>query len=301
MKKTLSIAAAALLSVGVLSACSTEPAPQSSEAPAESAARSEFSQELHDALPADIRDKGYISIAGETNQPWRIVDAEGKVSGLGEELWAELGTVLGVELRTELVTGLPAVKLGFQSGRNDAGSGPLLITDKTKEDVTFVEYLLGRPGIVAPAANKVDELLDICGNTIAILDGSAAWVAVLDEIDSRCADAGKDGTERLPLADINAAILAVESGRADFAGVGAHQSAYTAQNDPEKFTNYIAAEEEWKSDHLGMGFEVTDVDFATVIRDAWQIIFDNGVYADLMAEYGLEEIAVEEPVLHVGC
>lgn len=298
-KPLISAAATALLAVGVLSGCSADTAPaESSGAPAE--ARSEFSQELHDALPQDIQDSGVVSVAGETNQPWRVVAADGTVTGLGEDILAEFSTIFGVDFKTEMVTGLPAVKLGFQSGRNNIGAGPLLITETTMKDVTFVEYLQGRPGLVTPADKPITDMLGLCGTTVAYLDGSGAWAAIFDEMAKRCADAGESAVTPLPLADINAAVLAVESGRADMAGVGAHQSAYTAQEAPEKFANYIATPEEWKSDRLGMGFAVDDVELAEAVQAGWQELFDSGVYADLMAEYGLTEIMADEPVLHIG-
>jgi len=299
MKRIVTASAVTVLAVGLLSGCTSEETPTETT-PAGADVRSEFSQELHDALPEDIKEAGVVSVAGETNQPWRVVDADGEVSGLGEDILAELSAVLGVEFKTELVTGLPAVKLGFQSGRNDIGAGPLLITETTKKDVTFIEYLQGRPGIVTPAAEPVEAMLDLCGATVAYLDGSNAWAAIFDTLDGRCVEAGEPNVERLPLADINAAILAVESGRADAAGVGAHQSAYTAQERPEKFSNYIATREEWTSDLLGMGFEVNNLELAEAVQAAWQEIFDNGVYADLMEQYGLTEIMVEKPVLHIG-
>lgn len=300
MKKTVAAVAGgiALLTLSTLTACAAPTAPESAASGGPWEVRSEFSQELHDALPAEIREKGAISVVGETNQPWRIVAADGSVTGLQSDILAEFSTILGVEFTTEMASGLPAAKLGVQSDRNDVGFGPLLDNEATRKDLLFIDYTLGRPSFLYPAdAQKITKVADICGKRLGVLESSAAFDKFLESFDANCRKAGAEPATVVSLADVNALILAVQSNRVDLAGMGAHQAAYAAQGNPDKFQRYISTDAEWPPDQLAMGFDPRDPELAGVMFEAWKKIFENGAYDELMKTYELTEIAVDEPVL----
>ena len=299
MKKSVVTVLTGVLAVALLAGCAQGSAGNTGdEAAAPAEVSSKFSQELHDALPEAIKESGVITVAGETNQPWRIVAEDGKMMGFQADIHEEFAEILGVEFKNDMVVGLPAVKLGVQSGRNDIGFGPLLSSEKTRTDLTFVEHSLGRPSFIFPVdQGELSGILDMCGSTIAHLDGSVAFDNALNTINEECEAAGESAVERLPLVDINAVVLAVESERADFGGMGAHQAAYTESENPEKFLKYISSEEEFSSDKLGSGFAVESLELAEVMAKVWQMTLDSGVYYDLMEKYNMSEIAVDEIVL----
>lgn len=289
-------AIAALVGCSATNTTSTE-----TETTATAKVTSEFSQELFDALPAEIQESKKISVVGETNQPWRIVGADGELTGFQVELQKEFAEILGVEFENDLVVGLPAVKLGVESGRNDMAFGPLLSTASTQEDLIFVEHTVGRPSFVYSVDDEeITSVLDMCGKTISHLEGSVAFDNALKTIDENCTADGQETVTRIPLADINAVVLSVESNRADLGGMGAHQAAYSEAENPDKFVKYISSEEEFKSDKLAAGFAPDNLQLAEVIAEAWQITLDNGVYYDLMERYNMSEITVDEIVLVNG-
>lgn len=290
---TLAMAGVALLG---LSACSAPDTAEGQERQVESA----FNQELHDRLPQEIQDAGVISVAGEVNQPWRVLDSNGEVSGFQVEMLKEFSEVLGVQLRSDMVNGLPGVKLGVQSDRNDLGFGPLLSNDTTRQELLFIDYTVGRPSFVFPVDGEgMDAVTDLCGQTVSHLEGSVAFENALNTIDKQCAAETAPKVQRLPLADINAVILSLESGRADYGGMGAHQAAYTQSGNPDKFGMYISTDEEFTPDRLGMGFDPRDADLAEVMLDAWKVVFENGTYDELMDKYNMQDIKIDEPELHL--
>ncbi|NLB47986.1 MAG: transporter substrate-binding domain-containing protein, partial [Microbacteriaceae bacterium] len=266
MKKTVVMALAGAFAMAALAGCAQADSGNDVEETTAPEVSSKFSQELHDALPDSIKESGVISVAGETNQPWRIVGADGNLTGFQVDIQEEFSEILGVEFKNDMVVGLPAVKLGVQSARNDIGFGPLLASEATRKDLTFVEHSLGRPSFIYPVSgDKLTSILDMCGATIAHLEGSVAFDNALNTINEECAADGQDEVNRLPLPDINAVILAVESERAQFGGMGAHQAAYTETENPEKFAKYISSEEEFSSDKLGSGFAVDNLQLAEVM------------------------------------
>lgn len=296
MKMLIRPLAAAGMALVALSAC----APPDSKQHTEREVTAEFNQELHDRLPEDIRSSGVVSVAGEANQPWRLVNSTGDVSGFQVDLLEEFSTILGVNFRSDMVSGLPGVKLGIQSGRNDVGFGPLLSSEATREELAFIEYTVGRPSFVFPAdGDGMDAVTDLCGKTLAHLEGSVAMDKAVERINQECETLEAPAVRTLPLVDINAVILALESDRAEYGGMGAHQAAYTESTNPDKFGKYISTEEEFTSDRLGMGFDPSDAELAEVLFEAWKIVFDTGTYDELMDHYNMQDIKIDEPTLRL--
>lgn len=262
--------------------------------------RSQFSQELHDSLPADVREIGVISVAGEANPPWRVVGTDNVITGFGMDILEEFSTILGVEFRTEMTSGLPAVKLGVQSGRNDIGFGPLLSNENTHKDMLFIDYVLGRPSFLYSTEDpEMTSLLDACGKTLAHIEGSVAFDPMIETMNAQCAEAGQSPVNLLMLADTNSTILAIESGRADVAGMSAHQAAYAESQNPSKFAKYITSDDEAQPDKLGMALDRNDPELARAVFGAWEVVFENGIYQELMDKYNMSEITLDDPELNL--
>jgi len=287
------VAATALL----VSGCSSDTtAPPADEVDAPQL--SEFSQELHDLLPAEVLERGSISFVGDPNAPWRVVEADGSVSGFQTDLFVEFESILGIEIETEQVTGLPAVKLGVQSGRNDAAFGPILDTPDAEKDLSIIVYSTARPTFLHAKGADISSIADLCGATVAYLDGSAATERALATVDEGCAAAKKDATVRLPLSDANQTIMAVDSARADFASMGAAAAAYAITQQPGKYGMYVSSPDEFKTDYVGMAVAVGNDGLRDALLGAWKITVENGVYGELMKKYNLQDVAVEEILLN---
>lgn len=72
----------------------------------------QMDQALHDRLPQEIRDAGYmISVNNGSFPPYEIVEGN-TMTGASADLTHALGDLLGVEIRHETVGGLPALLTG---------------------------------------------------------------------------------------------------------------------------------------------------------------------------------------------
>lgn len=266
---------------------------------AEYSPRSSFSQELHDALPSEVRKSESISVVGEVNGPWRVVDDDENISGFQTDLLEELSIILGVELEASLASGLPAVKLGLQSQRHDVAFGPLLSSEATQKDLLFIDYALGRPAFVYLSdSDPVESLTDLCGKTVAVIEGSAAFDPLLEKMDSGCTDAGQEKVGVLSQSDTNASLVAVQSDRADAVATAGHRAIYFESVNPGKFDSYITTDDDIIPDRLGMAFDPANQELAEVMHAAWQQVYDSGVYDDLVERYNLGASAVEELSFH---
>lgn len=267
-------------------------------APAEVA--SSFSQELHDALPERILEKGSIAVVGDVNPPWRIPGENGGTTGLQTDLLAEFAEILGVEFEQVSAKDVSSVKLGVQSGRYDIAFGPLLSSETTRQDLIMIDHSLGKSSFLFAADGPtIESYADLCGKTVSFPDGTAVFDMVFERVEAVCAEAGAQKVERLPLTDNEAVILAVKSGKADAAGMSVHQAAYAAEMNGGEFDFYVSSEEESPADQLSMGLAVEQQELAEAVFGAWETIFDNGAYEALMSKYGLESIALSAPVLHL--
>lgn len=229
-------------------------------------------------------------MADEVNQPWRVFDSNGEVSGFQVDVLRQFSAILGVDM----VSGLPGVKLGIQSDRNDVDFGPLL----SREELLFIDYTTGRPSFVFPLdGDGMEAVTDLCGHVVSHLEGSVAFDNALDAIDEECAAAGESAITRLPLADVNAVILSLESQRADYGGMAGHQATYAEVQNPHKIAKYISTEDEFAGDPLGMDSDPSDVELAEVMFEAWKIVLESGSYDELMDKYNMQDIKVDTPTL----
>lgn len=300
MKKTLAMALTGVLAVMATAGCASgEQQNAGQQAQAVHEVKSEFSQELHDALPAATKESGTVSVVGEPNPPWRIVGQDGTVTGFQKDLLDEFSTILGIKFTQETASGLPAVKLGVQSARYDVAFGPLLSNATTQKDLNFIDYAHQMPGFVY-SAEQVDitSILGLCESTVAYLSGTAVFDSVFKKLDEGCAKEGKKGVERMQLADFNGIILAVKSNRADFAAMGAHQAIYAKAQSNGTFKNYFASVEEYKPDANGMAVAAGNTELANALFGAWKQTFESGIYDQLMEKYDMKPIMIEQPALH---
>lgn len=293
------LATVGMFAVLSLAACSTGTSSDASEEEAASSGEL-FSQELHDALPGSVRDSGTLRLVGDPNAPWRVVDADGEtLIGFQADISLVFEEILGVEITNDMTSGIPSVKLGVQSERHDAAFGPLLDTAKTEEDLSFIVYTSTRPTFTfAASADPLTSILDLCGTTVAVVDGSVPTENAIASVSEACVSEGKAEVTSLPLADQNATLVAVESERAESAAMGIASAAYARTEQPDRFDFYMADADEFPTDYAGMAFLPENTELIDAFMGAWEIAFEEGVYAELMEKCGMEDAMVDSPLLN---
>jgi polar amino acid transport system substrate-binding protein len=173
-----------------------------------------YDKALTALIPADWQ--GREVQAGTHNViPWTYTDASGKVDrGVLLDIWAEIKKRTGVEITPNLVpfSGLIA---GIQSSRFDLG-GPVGDLPERQVDFDMVDVVTDRISILAKADSDFapQGVADLCGRTIAVVAGGLQAEQIV-AVNEKCAADGKEEAEVLTLPTSDAAVLAVESDRAE--------------------------------------------------------------------------------------
>lgn len=271
-----------------------------SAADSDGLADADSSAPLYDELPQEIQDAGELVFAADSHPPYRTVEADGStVTGIDADVQAALSEVLGLPIRMEIAEGLPQTIAGMQSGRYDAFNGPVKATAERLAEFDGVTWLTSRTSYLIPTDGGIDaeDTAGLCGSTVAGTKGSIVEDQTV-KLGDWCEEQGEEPVTFLGLADTNATILAVQSGRADSAGT-TQTGALDVINQQEGQWRYVT-----QTDDQGAGVDQLvlltpkSADIGEVMLAAFEEIFDNGSYAEIVDEWGLGDVAVDEPVLN---
>jgi len=261
---------------------------------AQDAAASLFSR-----LPPAIQSAKVIRLVGDSFPPYRIVGADGKtVTGVETDLARALEPLLGVKFEQTIVSGLPALIAGIDTGRYDLTSGPLLSTKAREERYDVLPWLLSKPAYIlaASAASRVRKLEDLCGMRISYSAGSVSedYQKMLTQ---RCAAAGLQPVRDVPLQDKDTVVLAVQSGRADAASVQLAAAKYLQHLSPGKF--HVQTDQTDGMGVLHLGFVTRKGSpLSGVMLDAMKRLQASGQYTQILAKWGLE--AAQQPEMRLN-
>ena len=291
MKSIRITAAGAALAALTLAGCATatpaEPDPGAGDAP------------LYDQLPAEIQERGTIVFAGDSHPPYRTVESDGEITGIDADFQAALEEVLGVEIETEIVSGLPDILTGMLGGRYDAFNGPVRATPEREADFDAIVWMTTRSSYVFLKENA-DQIPDsdaLCGLSIAGTTGSVTEVQV-GRLNDWCAEKGEPLNEFVGLADTNATILAVESGRVDALATTETAAIDIVDKTPDTY-EYVT-----QTDEQGAGVDLMALltpkgnGLGEVLLAAFELLFENGDYDELMAKWHLDAVKLEEPMFN---
>lgn len=280
-----------------LSACSTAAAPAPVETKAEAVVETDT---LFDLLPQSVQDAGELVVAGDSHPPYRVVGDDGKtVTGLDPEVWEALSKELGVPVRMEVTSTMPAILTGMQGGRWAAFNGPVQANAEREETFDTISWMLTRSSYIFPVGgeNKVSDSGDLCGLRIAVTGGSITETEVA-KLSDWCAEEGKPGAEMIPLGDTNATILAVKSGRADAAGMTETGALDVLASSPDEFEYVTQTEEQGSGINLLAMLVPKESGLGNVVFQAFERMFENGTYDEIMAKWGLENVKLDAPQIN---
>lgn len=252
---------------------------------------------LADRLPASVKSAGVLRMVGDSFAPYRIVAPDGKVAGIETDLARALEPILGVKIEQTIVSNLPALLAGIDTGRYDLSSGPLLSTREREMRYDIVTWLLSKPAFVLPASGRRPARLeDLCGMRISFAAGSISETYV-GKVADRCRAASLPAAQPVGLQDQNAAILAMQSGRADAATSQLASGLYLQQQNPGKFV--LQTDQTDALGVLNLGFVTKkDSGLAPVLLEALQRLWASGEYERILARYGLEGAKAPAPMLN---
>ena len=230
----------------VLAGCApsvTETAAPATTTPAPVAAESvgiAYNAALYEALPQDIKDKGYIVLATDpTDPPLEFYDENGVLVGSEIDMVDALATILGVEI-VLTVSPFGNIIPGVEAGRFDGAVSGFADRPKRQEVVDFVDYFTTSRGLLVlkgTQAELKDVSAELCGKSVAVALATSAADNVVKQSEE-CVAGGKAAIDILELPSQADGVTAVRSGRADLTFFGAHAASWIANRQKEKRTNW---------------------------------------------------------------
>ncbi|WP_336646846.1 transporter substrate-binding domain-containing protein [Microbacterium sp. USHLN186] len=311
LRKPLALLAVAALAL--LAGCSGTPdasAPAESEGSgltvgppdADTVVEIETVDGLFDKLPDAIKDRGKLVVGVEANAglPNSVSTPEGELRGLIVDTAYALGKTIGIDVELAPTT-FDQIIPGLEAGRYDLGTNTFSVTEERLQAVDFVNHLVGVRAVLLVQADN-DEyagkltVTDACGLSVGVNKGGVQ-VLELEKASAQCVEEGKEPIDIQLFPSNPEAVLAVKSGRTDASIFQYTQTMTYASEDASLaagglipgITSYVGMA-------LPKGSEAQDV-----IREAMLVLYDSGVWMQILKLYSIEDQApTEEVILATG-
>lgn len=280
--KGLAVSAMAVLMWGGLTACGA------------SSGNDEVKGEIHELLPSDIQEAGVLTVGGSTTVPPYLFEDGGRVVGFEREFMDDLEKILEVDIKLQ-DTGFDALVPSLQSGRIDVAMGDFTDTVERQAAVDFVDYTKSFQGLLVQEGNPEDivTIEDLCGTTVAGAQGSLS-LQLAEEQNSACTEAGEQGVDILASHDANAALLQVQTGRADALVIDYTIAKYVSAQEGK---TEVAGEPLFPQYH-GAAVKKGNEDLREALMAAFEEFLSSGRYEAILEQWKLGELAIAEPILN---
>lgn len=304
------LAATAVIALA-LTGCSSDGGAGAAEAGAAEGAASgglalqqttKFSTEIDPAaaalLPDDVTGRGAVRVAmGVPYPPFVEVDDNDKLAGLDVDIAMALGQKLGVDFVVQHQP-FESVIPSLQSDRHDLimmGMNDSLERQKT---LNFVEEINGGFAIVVQKGNpeSIGTLKDLCGHS-ASTQKSTLQAEILVELSAECVANGQGAidVQALPIAQDSQ--TALRAGRVQAYIVDAPVAAYTVATAGDgEFFEMIEDPKNpqgFNPVYTGFGLLAERTELTEALQAAMQSLIDDGIYQDILDEYGMGSLAIE--------
>lgn len=241
---------------------------------------------LHGALPPALQTKGTLTMATDATagKPIAWVDSDSTIKGVAVDVAQAVGYVLGEKVKV-INTPFEDMIPSLQSARADFSVSDMLDTKKREVVVDFVDYLIDGSSILVAANSSLHDLtLDkMCGLKGATVRGSVEE-GYLEKQAADCKAAGKPALTVNSYQGNDAMLLALISGRADVMMGASAQLAYVQEISHGKAKQGGAP--------IGLAVDGIAVlkgnGLAGPVQQALQKLMDSGVYAKILALYGMQ-------------
>ncbi|SOH93902.1 polar amino acid transport system substrate-binding protein [Monaibacterium marinum] len=269
--------------------------------PLSAKAEQEFNADLHARLPQAIRDAGeMVAVNNGSFPPYEIVEGT-DLTGATADLSAAISEIIGVEIHHASVAGLSALLSGISADRYQFAMGPVGDFPSRREGNDFVNWVQEYVVFAVRAGNPegIEGLETVCGKRIAVMSGGSAERVLLAQSE-KCEADGDDAIDMQSYTDQPTSILAVRSNRAD--------AFFSSQAPLTYFVQQSNGQLELTGVGLSNGFPnlfqgavvPKDSELGPVLLDAVEILMENGTYAEIMTEWGLENNMITVPGMNLG-
>jgi polar amino acid transport system substrate-binding protein len=292
----------AVLALGLAAAsCTNASGSATSNAPAEPASSSAAAPAVNDdaaaLLPADIKDKGVITVAMDASYPpFQYFEDDNKtIIGFDVDLSDALAERLGIDAE-QVNAGFDTILPGLAAGKYDMGESAFSVTPEREKTVDFVTYLNAGSGIAVAKGNPLGLEMDpaqLCGRPVAAQKGSTQGIAQLPAISEECTKAGKKPVAISLFPSQNDANLALTSGRVDAVMADSFALAYAGQLADGAFE--LAPGEDYEPAPMGIALPKGS-ELKPALEAALSSLIEDGTYAELINKWGFPESAIPAAV-----
>lgn len=258
-------------------------------------------QALHDRLPAKIKNSGQMtSVNNGSFPPYEIVTGT-NLDGASADMAIALGQLLGVKIHHASVGGMPALLSGVNSGRYDIALGPIGDFASREKAADFVDWVQEFVVFAVHKGNPkgISSLDTTCGARIAVMAGGSAE-RVIQAQSKKCTDEGKAAVDVQSYTDQPSSILAVRSNRADaFFSSQAPLTYFVTQAHGQLELAGVGQKNGFSDLYQGAVLKKGS-DLGPLLRDAIQVLIDNGTYKAVMKKWHLENNMIDKTSINLG-
>jgi len=238
-------------------------------------------------LPDDIKQKGTLVVAMPLDfEPFNYLDEKNEQTGLDVDMIRAIGDKLGLKVEIQRI-GFASMIPGVSGGRVDAAMSAMGILPARLPLVSFVRYGHFSNGLVVRKGNPGNVRNDdACGHVIAVEKGTQpllVWQKKSDE----CVAAGKAKIELLVFEGKGPQVLAVESGRAEAAGVGFDTAIVAAKHSNGKLDAAPGGPVPGATVECGIAFNKQNVKLGQAMEAALKSLVNDGTYDKIWEKWSL--------------
>jgi len=248
-------------------------------------------------LPDDIKQKGVLVVAMPLDfEPFNYLDEKNEPTGLDVDMIRAIGDKLGLKVDIQRM-GFASMIPSVSGGRVDAAMSAMGILPARLPLVSFVRYGHFSNGLVVRAGNPTNVRNDdACGHVLSVEKGTQpllVWQKKSDE----CVAAGKPKIELLVFEGKGPQVLAVESGRAEAAGVGFATAIVAAKHSNGKLAAAPGGPVPGATVECGIAFNKQNVKLGQAMEAALKALVKDGTYDKIWEKWQLSAERAEVAVV----
>jgi polar amino acid transport system substrate-binding protein len=252
-----------------------------------SAAHAAVDEAARALLPDDLKQKGTLAVAMPLDfEPFNWLDEKNQPTGLDVDMIRAVGDKLGLKVDIQRM-GFASMIPSVSGGRVDAAMSAMGILPARLSQVSFVRYGHFSNGLVVRKGNPTGVRNDdACGHSISVEKGTQpllVWQKKSDE----CVAAGKPKIELMVFEGKGPQVLAVESGRAEAAGVGFATAIVAAKHSNGKLDAAPGGPVPGATVECGIAFNKQNAKLGQALEAAVKALVADGTYDKIWDKYGL--------------
>jgi len=241
-------------------------------------------------LPASVRDSGVLTVGMPLDyEPYNFMGADGKPHGLDVDIFDGIAETLGLKPQINRM-GFASIIPAVSGARIEVGMSGIGIMPARLKVVSFARYSVATNGLVVASGNPAKiNTQNACGHTIALEKGTSPelyWEGAADD----CVKQGKPKMSLLVLDGEGPQMLAIQSGRAEAAGVGYATAVVVAQHSGGKLAVADGGPALGSTLDCGVAVSRDNPQLGKAIVAALKVMVANGSYDAIFKKWGLSAL-----------